>query len=84
MKRFVIAIGLTYVLCGSAFAGEMPIGGFAPPPDGTVETTSATPPGDMQCDGVATTPGESRGPGQASTSASEAALNLLQTLLSVI
>jgi hypothetical protein len=42
MKRFFAAIALACVLSVSAFAGEIPSGGFAapPPPPDTTETTS--------------------------------------------
>lgn len=41
MKRFVIAIALTCVLCGAAFAGEIPMTGPAPAPSGSTQTSIA-------------------------------------------
>ena len=54
MKRFLKAITLACVLSVSALAGDIPISGTpAPPPTGTMETTSPTSPGDVPTGGAA-------------------------------
>ena len=40
MKRFVTIAALACALFGSAFAGDMPTGGYAPPPPDTTHITS--------------------------------------------
>ena len=42
MKRIVMATILACVLSGVALAGEIPIGGFAPPPPSPTQPTSIT------------------------------------------
>ena len=55
MRRFLMATTLACVLSATAFAGEVPIGGYVPPPpppppDGITQTTSAT--GEMPIGGA--------------------------------
>ena len=71
LERLSMAVALTIMLAGSAFAGDIYIP--APPPD----SSSATMPGDIE------TPRETQNPNVLSDSATEAALNLLQSMLSV-
>ena len=54
MKRFVMATALACVVSGSAFAGDMPTGGIAPPPPlSSTQTTTETSPGDIPTSGAA-------------------------------
>ena len=48
MKRFVMAIALTCVLCASALGGDMPTVGYAPPPPPPTTGATSTPaPGEV-------------------------------------
>ncbi len=42
MKRFVIALALTCILSGSAFAGDIPMDAHGPTPTALLPTTSIT------------------------------------------
>jgi hypothetical protein len=55
MKRILMIVALACVLSTSAVAGEIPTGGFAPPPppEGVTET-STTLPGDVPTTGDST------------------------------
>ena len=72
MKRFVMAVALTCVLAGSVLAGDIPSVGFTapppPPPDGLAASTAQ---GDVPTVGL-------------TQEMSEAALDLFQTLLTVL
>ncbi len=47
MKRFLMILALALIFSSSAFAGEMPTGGYAPPPPDPTHITSAPAPGDV-------------------------------------
>jgi hypothetical protein len=54
MKRILMTVALICVLSATALAGDIPMGGFAPPPPpAPTETTSATSPGDIPTGGFA-------------------------------
>ena len=72
LERLSMAVALTIMLAGSALAGDIDIPAPPPPP-----SASATTPGDIE------TPRETQNPNVLSDSATEAALNLLQSMLSV-
>lgn len=52
MKRLLIAMAIACVLFGSALAGEIPCGGYAPPaPDEPTQTLTTPAPGDSPSGG---------------------------------
>jgi hypothetical protein len=73
MKRFVIAITLTFVISGSTLAGEIPTVGFTappPPPDG-LQATNTSAPGEIPSVGL-------------TQQMSEAAFSLIQLLIGAV
>lgn len=74
MKRILMTVALTCVLSVTALAGDIPTGGFAPPPpDEPTETTTATLPGDMP-----------NGVSAQSTVGDEVILNIVGTLCALL
>lgn len=54
MKRFILIVALMCAMCAQTLAGEIPSGGFAPPPPiGPVQTATTTSPGDIPSVGSA-------------------------------
>jgi len=76
MRRILITVVLTFVLSTTALAGDVPTGGFAPPPpDEPTETTStASLPGEVPTAGVSAQP----------TVGDEVILNVLGTLCALV
>jgi hypothetical protein len=72
MKRFLMTIALACILSSSALAGEIPISGVpSPQPSGTIQTTSATPSGEVPTSGYL-------------EQVSDAALSTLLTVLGLV
>jgi len=72
MKRLLITASLACVLAVPALAGEMPIGGYAPPaPDTPIQTTTVIEPV-----GILT--------GGSTETSTDVALSVLQTILSLL
>lgn len=81
LRRFCAAVALALVFTFSAFAGEMSTPGDVPPPPPPQNQVATT--GDIGCPGVSAM-GEMSTPGAVAVDpVTEAALGLLQSLLSV-
>ena len=80
LKQLSMAVLLTLILAMSALAGEIGMPVAPPPPP---DSASATTPGQMETPGEIPIPGATQGPGVASYSATEVALDLLRSVLSV-
>jgi hypothetical protein len=71
MKRLLMATAIACLLCGSAFAGDVPCGDYAPPaPDEPTQTVNAPAMGEIPIGGY--------------TGSTDITLNVVETLLSLL